>query len=644
MKQLLVIASSILLFSLLITGCTTGSSPCSETNPCKQGHACDKDGVCIEAVSLAITTESLPAAHLDRPYGPTVTAVGGLGDYSWSLSSSFTWLEIDSSSGELYGTPAAVSSGTTVTVSVTDSSFGSGQTVSKDFELVIHECVELSVQACYFSQSGQCFAGTQTCHLGKWAVCEGSLLSIVTDHCGPGCTSCDPATANNCNGTCRCGPTPQCSAGSTCCDSSCIDLASPDLNNCGACGVDCESLVDNVTQAVCQESAGGLLCDYSACLDEWLDCDGDRKNGCETPKDIDNCGQCGVDCLAEPSAEQDKVCVFDETSADKFRCGCESYLDCNIELGQICCDQQCYPIDDPAHCGGCANDCLAAMTNLACLFDANQTLYYCGCENDNHCRAEEICCDNQCVSALADDHCGACDVNCTLLADFPVCMPDTLTCGCLEHDDCGTTRLCCNDQCIDRDDDNCIECDQACSIGLGGPHCNAGEHVCTCQGDQECGILFGGLQSCIFLPPFDLSMCLCGVADSCDGGPESQCCPDGQGGLECVNLLTDNDNCGRCGVECGDFAICQYGICPCRDETPAVDCPVDGPAPDCVTDHGGEEHCVCSSFQIGILACPDQRVCCAGNSGGSGGPDDTADSGCCQNPCGDNVAGECLFE
>ncbi|RKY18536.1 MAG: hypothetical protein DRP63_01965, partial [Planctomycetota bacterium] len=55
---------------------------------------------------LAITTTSLPDATEGVAYSFTVQATGGdSGNYNWSISGQPPWLSINSSTGELSGTP-----------------------------------------------------------------------------------------------------------------------------------------------------------------------------------------------------------------------------------------------------------------------------------------------------------------------------------------------------------------------------------------------------------------------------------------------------------------------------------------------------------------------------------------------------------
>ncbi|MCA9582608.1 MAG: hypothetical protein KC416_12495, partial [Myxococcales bacterium] len=66
-----------------------------------------------------------------------------------------------------------------------------------------------------------------------------------------------------------------------------------DPNNCGGCGNDCNTSVQNAFNIGCQESH----CTF-ACQNNFGSCDGNEQNGCETDLrgSSDNCGQCGASC------------------------------------------------------------------------------------------------------------------------------------------------------------------------------------------------------------------------------------------------------------------------------------------------------------------------------------------------------------
>jgi hypothetical protein len=110
----------------------------------------------------------------------------------------------------------------------------------------------------------------------------------------------------------------------------------------------------------------------------------------------------------------------------------------------------------------------------------------------------------------SDEQCGACDVQCT---------PSTQTCcggGCVAW------------EALAKDANNCGACGNACG---GGQYC--------CQG--ECLI-----KVTMMAPPCDCPMS-CGSLTCC--------------GMMCKNLLSDNANCGACGLKCGRGKSCIGGVC-----------------------------------------------------------------------------------
>jgi hypothetical protein len=70
--------------------------------------------------ALTITTTALPGGYHAEPYSAQVAATGGVPPYTWSGSLPQE-LHIDSSTGEIFGFPAALSGEVTATVGVTDS-------------------------------------------------------------------------------------------------------------------------------------------------------------------------------------------------------------------------------------------------------------------------------------------------------------------------------------------------------------------------------------------------------------------------------------------------------------------------------------------------------------------------------------------
>ena len=74
--------------------------------------------------------------------------------------------------------------------------------------------------------------------------------------------------------------------------------------NCGACNATCNP--QHVTKATCENS----VCSYEVCSDGYIDCDGDKTNGCETQLGTaENCSVCGHTCL--DGGCKDGACCWD---------------------------------------------------------------------------------------------------------------------------------------------------------------------------------------------------------------------------------------------------------------------------------------------------------------------------------------------
>jgi len=85
------------------------------------------------SAALAITTNQLPDAEVGDSYRRTVQRSGGAAPFTWSVTPSLPdGLNLDTSTGEISGTPAAKTQGNyTLTFMVQDSSTPTPQTASK---------------------------------------------------------------------------------------------------------------------------------------------------------------------------------------------------------------------------------------------------------------------------------------------------------------------------------------------------------------------------------------------------------------------------------------------------------------------------------------------------------------------------------
>ena len=89
----------------------------------------------IAPAPLTITTTSLPAGHLNKPYSATIQATGGVSPYRWTTTSGTLppGLTLDPSTGTISGDPSSTGS-FSFTVTVTDSS---ATATSKAFSIKI---------------------------------------------------------------------------------------------------------------------------------------------------------------------------------------------------------------------------------------------------------------------------------------------------------------------------------------------------------------------------------------------------------------------------------------------------------------------------------------------------------------------------
>jgi hypothetical protein len=66
-------------------------------------------------------------------------------------------------------------------------------------------------------------------------------------------------------------------------------------------------------------------------------------------------------------------------------------------------------------------------------------------------------------------------------------------------------------------------------------------------------------------------MCVtnCGSVDAGDASPDAggeTLCVNDAGVSFCTSTLTDNANCGGCGITCGLGEVCNSGLCVCAQE------------------------------------------------------------------------------
>jgi len=501
---------------------------CARNADCASGRVCDAEGAYVEAGPLVIENAALPRALVGQTdYSAALTASGGLAPYSWSMEVTvggdrLGWLEIDPTTGELRNRPGQVPqqmvSDGRIEVTVRDrSEAGAGQSTSSLFDMLVDEC-DADV-TCYREQEGACWHGVQACSDGRLAE-ECTLVgpSAELEHCGPGCAACGPG-ANRCGeGRCRCGQEPECAQQPqplSCCANACVDVDTA-LEHCGGCGVNCNAQVVHAEGVFC--AAGG--CDYGQCETGYLDCNGERSDGCELASDLYHCGGCDDDCTdtavylhtSEPSCAQGQC---------QYSCNA-GYDDCDGEPGNGC--EQ--PLSAVEHCGGCNNDCTQTAAGPICRQVAEDE-YACGCEALQDCPIDSLCCNNQCVVRNAENQCAECGVACSILEGGLYCVQAqerVWECRCVEDADCR------GDYAFSQED---------------------------CGVDNQCG---------------------CSPGEECDGSLLSICCLNADFSRECYDLLNGGRYCGICGADCAPGETCTDGVCSCTD---AEDCPASSNAPDC---------------------------------------------------------------
>jgi len=301
-----------------------------------------------------------------------------------------------------------------------------------------------------------------------------------------------------------------------------------------------------ITETSVPEAGAVTFCPSNKCPDGHATCPGSSYS-CDVNlrTDPNNCGACGVQC---PKIERPPNGIFTDPheAAVQFDCvNGRCVLSCTQRIAMDCdgiVDNGCETLpSEPNNCGACGNVC--SDPQKPCQLQPDGSSYACGCP------AGMGLCGGffGCQQLEGNDlHCGGCFKACNPNGDGGT-KPTNAYYGCVGTE-CG--HLKCNGGYGNCDDDMANGCETAL---VTNEHCGACNNACAPG------------QSCLYDKEASAYKCLCPPGRTyCDG--------------RCVDLATDDTNCGTCGNVCSQpggrmyLGYCSRGTCEWQCAAGRADC------------------------------------------------------------------------